>query len=159
MAVWYYILGNVKCKIISPGGRPIVSDSSSHPELKNKIKLISHQAHINNLYNTAFWALVQQDGETTSQAHATLKVGLSSIPFGLSCFAFFSSLQVPFLDKRSQGTVSSQKHEILFSRFNINYNDINPRFRKGSVILREQVRRLSYLCPLNGILEASADPH
>lgn len=32
------------------------------------------QAHINNLYNTVFWALVQQGGETTTQAHATLRV-------------------------------------------------------------------------------------
>jgi tRNA(His) guanylyltransferase len=35
---------------------------------------IYHIAHINNLYNTAFWALVQQGGETTTQAHATLRV-------------------------------------------------------------------------------------
>ena len=31
-------------------------------------------AHINNLYNTAFWSLVQQGGQTTTQAHATLRV-------------------------------------------------------------------------------------
>lgn len=34
-------------------------------------------AHINNLYNTAFWALVQQGGQTTTQAHATLRVSSS----------------------------------------------------------------------------------
>jgi hypothetical protein len=34
--------------------------------------------------------------------------------------------------------VSAQKHEMLFSRFGINYNDVHPRFRKGSVIVREQ---------------------
>ena len=31
-------------------------------------------AHINNLYNTAFWSFVQQGGETTTEAHATLRV-------------------------------------------------------------------------------------
>ena len=31
-------------------------------------------AHINNLYNTVFWALVQQGGQTTREAHATLRV-------------------------------------------------------------------------------------
>lgn len=36
------------------------------------------QAHINNLYNTIFWALVLHGGESTTQAHATLKVGLLS---------------------------------------------------------------------------------
>lgn len=64
-------------------------------------------AHINNLYNTAFWALVKQGGKTTSEAHATLR-----------------------------GTVSAMKQEILFQRFNINYNDISPRFKKGSVLVR-----------------------
>ena len=31
-------------------------------------------AHINNLYNTAFWSLVQQGGQTTTEAHAALRV-------------------------------------------------------------------------------------
>ncbi|KAG6817230.1 hypothetical protein H0H87_011287 [Tephrocybe sp. NHM501043] len=66
--------------------------------------------HINNLYNTVFWALVQQGGETTTQAHATLR-----------------------------GTVSKEKHEILFSRFQVNYNQIDERYRKGSVLVREEV--------------------
>ncbi|KAJ7056855.1 Thg1 C terminal domain-containing protein [Mycena amicta] len=65
--------------------------------------------HINNLYNTVFWALVQQGGESTTQAHATLK-----------------------------GTQAKEKHEMLFSRFNINYNTIDARFRKGSVLVREK---------------------
>ncbi|KAG5717236.1 hypothetical protein E4T56_gene15661, partial [Termitomyces sp. T112] len=68
------------------------------------------QAHINNLYNTVFWALVQLGGETTTQAHATLR-----------------------------GTVSKEKHEILFTRFQINYNQIDERFRKGSVLVRKEV--------------------
>ncbi|KAJ6615867.1 Thg1 C terminal domain-containing protein [Mycena sp. CBHHK59/15] len=66
--------------------------------------------HINNLYNTTFWALVQQGGESSTQAHTTLK-----------------------------GTVSKQKHEILFSRFNINYNTLDARYRKGSTLVREEI--------------------
>ncbi|KAJ3547973.1 hypothetical protein NMY22_g1442 [Coprinellus aureogranulatus] len=65
--------------------------------------------HINNLYNTTFWALVQQGGQTTTEAHATLR-----------------------------GTFSKDKHEILFSRFNINYNQLDARYRKGSVLVREE---------------------
>ena len=38
-----------------------------------------------------------------------------------------------------QGTVSKAKHEILFSRFGINYNDIAERYKKGSVLVREPV--------------------
>ncbi|KAI0327838.1 tRNAHis guanylyltransferase [Cubamyces sp. BRFM 1775] len=67
--------------------------------------------HINNLYNTVFWALVLQGGQTTTEAHATLR-----------------------------GTVSSTKHEILFSRYGINYNDLPARYRKGSVLVRTEVR-------------------
>ncbi|KAH9902955.1 tRNAHis guanylyltransferase [Cubamyces lactineus] len=66
--------------------------------------------HINNLYNTVFWALVLQGGQTTTEAHATLR-----------------------------GTVSSTKHEILFSRYGINYNDLPARYRKGSVLVRTEV--------------------
>ncbi|CAA7267448.1 unnamed protein product [Cyclocybe aegerita] len=66
--------------------------------------------HINNLYNTTFWALVQQGGQTTTEAHAALR-----------------------------GTLSKEKHEILFSRFDINYNDIDARYRKGSVLFREEI--------------------
>ncbi|KAI9057310.1 tRNAHis guanylyltransferase [Trametes sanguinea] len=66
--------------------------------------------HINNLYNTVFWALVLQGGQTTTEAHATLR-----------------------------GTVSATKHEILFSRFGINYNELPARYRKGSVLVRKEV--------------------
>ncbi|KAK1226804.1 tRNA-His guanylyltransferase [Marasmius sp. AFHP31] len=77
-------------------------------EIRDYFSWRQADTHINNLYNTAFWALVQQGGQTTTEAHATLR-----------------------------GTVSKQKHEILFSRFNINYNDVDARFRKGSVIIPE----------------------
>ncbi|ORY14139.1 tRNAHis guanylyltransferase-domain-containing protein [Clohesyomyces aquaticus] len=64
--------------------------------------------HINNLYNTTFWALVQKgglDGRTAEQELA--------------------------------GTVSSDKNEILFSRFGINYNNEPEIFKKGSVMYRD----------------------
>lgn len=84
-------------------------------------------AHINNLYNTTFWALVQQGGKTTTQAHQTLKVGFTA--------PNLSDAGCLWL----QGTGSKEKNEILFSRFNINYNDLPPRYRKGSVLVRERV--------------------
>ncbi|WFD32946.1 tRNA(His) guanylyltransferase [Malassezia sp. CBS 17886] len=58
--------------------------------------------HINNLYNTTFWALIQQGGCTEREAHEALK-----------------------------GSVSAEKHEILFARFGINYNKLPAIFRKG----------------------------
>lgn len=61
--------------------------------------------HINNQYNTCFWAL-RKSGLSSSVAQAALK-----------------------------GTLADAKNEMLFSRFGINYNSLPVRFRKGSVIL------------------------
>jgi hypothetical protein len=36
---------------------------------------IEPAAHINNLYNTTFWALILKGGLSTAEAHAALKVG------------------------------------------------------------------------------------
>lgn len=64
--------------------------------------------HINNLYNTAFWALVQKGGLGHVEA-----------------------------EKELSGTYSSDKNEILFSRFGINYNNEPELYRKGSVAYRD----------------------
>ncbi|CAG8747022.1 5640_t:CDS:2, partial [Ambispora leptoticha] len=37
------------------------------------------------------------------------------------------------------GTVSKEKNELLFSNFNINYNNLPEMYRKGSVLIREEV--------------------
>lgn len=64
--------------------------------------------HINNLYNTTFWALVLKGGKTPQEAEKAL------------C-----------------GTVSSTKNEILFSQFGINYNNEPEMFKKGTVLVRD----------------------
>ncbi|XP_043214564.1 probable tRNA(His) guanylyltransferase isoform X2 [Amphibalanus amphitrite] len=63
--------------------------------------------HINNLYNTAFWALVNRGGVTNAQA-----------------------------EERLRHTLAADKNEILFSEFGINYNDEPALYRKGTVIVR-----------------------
>lgn len=62
--------------------------------------------HINNLYNTCFWMLVLKGGLSKVQAEQKLK-----------------------------GTLSSDKNEILFSEFSLNYNEENAMFRKGSCLI------------------------
>ncbi|KAI4915657.1 hypothetical protein J4E90_004102 [Alternaria incomplexa] len=64
--------------------------------------------HINNLYNTTFWTLVQQGGMGAREAEQRLK-----------------------------GTVSSDKNEILFKEFGINYNNEPECFKKGTVLYRD----------------------
>lgn len=63
--------------------------------------------HINNLYNTTFWALVLIGKLTNEQAHERLK-----------------------------GTFSKDKNEILFNEYNINYNNIENVYKKGTIIFR-----------------------
>ncbi|OQO11925.1 hypothetical protein B0A48_03652 [Cryoendolithus antarcticus] len=63
--------------------------------------------HVNNLYNTTFWNLVQRGGMTQTDAEDSLK-----------------------------GSLSSDKNEILFSRFGINYNNEPEICRKGTVLYR-----------------------
>jgi hypothetical protein len=109
-----------RLETISPGGRSTVRQRSLphiYPSVTHILTLIptshcsaSHRtaAHINNLYNTAFWALIHHSNLSPKAAHETLR-----------------------------GTASGAKHEILFSRFGINYNDLSLRFRKGSVLVRQ----------------------
>ncbi|KAG9019856.1 tRNA-His guanylyltransferase, partial [Tulasnella sp. 427] len=86
-------------------GRIVVYPSEK--EVKDYFAWRQADTHINNLYNTVFWALVQQGRLTTTEAHQKLK-----------------------------GTVSANKNEILFTQFGINYNTVDARYRKGSVIVR-----------------------
>lgn len=64
--------------------------------------------HINNLYNTTFWTLVQQGGMDARSA-----------------------------EQRLSGTVSSDKNELLFKEFGINYNKEPECFKKGTVLYRD----------------------
>ncbi|KAL3235199.1 tRNA(His) guanylyltransferase [Nakaseomyces bracarensis] len=61
--------------------------------------------HINNLYNTAFWQLIQVCGMSAQEA-----------------------------EKRLSGTVSSEKNEILFKDCGINYNNEPEMYKKGSLV-------------------------
>lgn len=63
--------------------------------------------HINNLYNTTFWNLVLKGGMSGTEAEQELK-----------------------------GSVASDKNEILWSRFGVNYNQELEVWRKGTVIYR-----------------------
>ena len=67
--------------------------------------------HINNLYNTVFWALVKQGNLSNRDAQERLK-----------------------------GTFSGDKNEILFSEFNINYNNEPEQLRKGTTIFRKRLQ-------------------
>lgn len=87
-------------------GRAVVYPTNAN--LRDYLSWRQVDCHINNLYNTTFWALVLQGGLSQTAAEEHLK-----------------------------GTVSSDKNEILFSRFGINYNTEPEMYKKGSCIFRE----------------------
>ncbi|KAJ8066288.1 hypothetical protein OCU04_005368 [Sclerotinia nivalis] len=64
--------------------------------------------HINNLYNTTFWTLIQKGG-----------------------------LDAKGAEKELAGSLAADKNEILFSRFGINYNNEPEIYKKGSVVFRD----------------------
>lgn len=87
-------------------GRAVVYPAEGN--LRDYLSWRQVDCHINNLYNTTFWALVLRGGLSQRDAEELLK-----------------------------GTVSSDKNEILFSRFGINYNNEPDIYRKGSCVFRD----------------------
>lgn len=79
----------------------------SDENLRDYLSWRQADCHINNLYNTCFWKLVQEKCLAPAMAQDRLK-----------------------------GTLSSDKNELLQSLFNINYNNMPELYRKGTVIIR-----------------------
>nr|CAG4646468.1 EOG090X0AR4 [Macrothrix elegans] len=89
-------------------GRTVLYPSDQN--MRDYLSWRQADCHINNLYNTTFWALIQKAGMTPSEA-----------------------------ENRLRGTVSGDKNEILFSQFGINYNNEPEVFRKGTILVRRKV--------------------
>ncbi|XP_037937698.1 probable tRNA(His) guanylyltransferase [Teleopsis dalmanni] len=107
---WMMFLPNTKLQYPPCfDGRVVLYPSDQN--LRDYLSWRQADVHINNLYNTAFWNLVQQAGLTAREAEAELR-----------------------------GTISSDKNELLFSKFGINYNNLPTMFRKGTILLRKRVR-------------------
>ncbi|XP_060526870.1 probable tRNA(His) guanylyltransferase [Cylas formicarius] len=83
----------------------------SDDNLRDYLSWRQADCHINNLYNTTFWALVIKGGLTNTEA-----------------------------DQRLCGTLSSDKNEILFSEFHTNYNNEPVLYKKGTILLRKRVK-------------------
>jgi tRNA(His) guanylyltransferase len=82
--------------------------------------------HVNNLFNTCFWALVG-GGAGRAEAEAALR-----------------------------GTTAAEKNEMLFQRFGVNYNDQPAVFRKGTVLVRLEKRRKQGANDAGGVGAAAA---
>ncbi|XP_063148206.1 probable tRNA(His) guanylyltransferase isoform X3 [Candoia aspera] len=92
-------------------GRVVLFPSDQN--LKDYLSWRQADCHINNLYNTVYWTLVQKSGLTSVEAQ-----------------------------ERLQGTLASDKNEILFSEFNINYNNEPLIYRKGTILVWQKVNEI-----------------
>nr|CAH8849294.1 unnamed protein product [Trichobilharzia regenti] len=81
----------------------------SNKTLRDYLSWRQVDCHVNNLYNTCYWKLVQITGLTGTEA-----------------------------EERLRGTLSSDKNELLFSQFNCNYNNEPELYRKGTVLFRNK---------------------
>jgi tRNA(His) guanylyltransferase len=81
----------------------------SDQTLRDYLSWRQADCHINNQYNSCFWALVQQGGCSREEAQAALR-----------------------------GTLAEEKNELLFSRFGINYAELPALERRGSVVYRRR---------------------
>ncbi|KAL5015888.1 hypothetical protein ScPMuIL_005477 [Solemya velum] len=81
----------------------------SDQNLKDYLSWRQADCHINNLYNTCFWKLVQEKGMSPALSQERLK-----------------------------GTLSSDKNEMLYTEFDLNYNNLPEMHRKGSLLLRRK---------------------
>lgn len=86
------------------------------------------------MYNTCFWALVLQGGRTVQEANKELSVSSLALPNRCTLDQLQRVAANPH-PLPPQGTVSSQKQELLYSQFGINYNNLDPMFRKGSTLV------------------------
>ncbi|KAF9581364.1 hypothetical protein BGW38_001650 [Lunasporangiospora selenospora] len=106
-------------------------------EVKDYFAWRQADTHINNLFNTSFWALVEKGGLSPKAAEVRLS-----------------------------GTDSKEKNEMLFTEFNTNYSKLPAIFRKGSVLLREHLPKdlpRDFIIPtpsemLSGSTAAAATP-
>ena len=82
----------------------------SDASLRDYLSWRQADCHINCQYNTVFWALVQRGG-----------------------------LSRPAAQARLAGTKTADKNELLFAEFGVNYAQLPPLHRRGSVLRRARV--------------------
>ncbi|KAI9319845.1 Thg1 C terminal domain-containing protein [Dichotomocladium elegans] len=106
---WPVYFGQVELKYPPCFDSRVVAYPSDQ-NLRDYLSWRQADCHINNLYNTTFWAIVHS-GKSETEAEEELR-----------------------------GTFSKDKHEILFTKHNINYNTIEEIYRKGSIIIRQKTK-------------------
>ncbi|SBS81086.1 tRNAHis guanylyltransferase, putative [Plasmodium ovale curtisi] len=78
-------------------------------EIKDYLSWRQIDCHINTQYNECFWNLILKCNYTKEQAYKSLLT-----------------------------TQTKHKNELLYTRFNINYNDIPQIFKRGTIIIRNK---------------------
>lgn len=125
-------------------GRSVIYPTEN--TLMDYLKWRQADCHINNLHNTTFYALTR---EYTKYIKMDDKFHIE-FPYIGPKFEIqpFTAVEAT---KKLSGTLSSDKNEILFTDYGINYNNELEQFRKGTIIfvnpekslVQQMVKKLS----------------
>lgn len=97
--------------------RAVLYPTTKH--LRDYLSWRQADAHVNCQYNVCFWSLVKGGRSGGGGEGSTQPMSRSDAAAAL------------------KGTRTSEKNELLFSRFGINYSRLPARHRKGSVLVRK----------------------
>lgn len=99
-------------------------------EIIDYVKWRQVDCHINNLYNTTFYALTRDYVKylTVSESGDAIRVTTEKLETS------GTGLTPQAAEKRLIGSVSADKNEILFAEFGINYNNELEQFKKGTLL-------------------------
>lgn len=94
--------------------------------------------HINNTYNTTLHALTgrYQRHESLIKEDGTIKITRTSVRDWIKDESKFFSAKVA--TEKLSGTVTSDKHDIMFLDYKINYNNELEQFKKGTIVIDVQ---------------------
>lgn len=127
-------------------GRPVLYPSEE--TLMDYLKWRQADCHINNLHNTTFYALTK---EYTKYVKMDDKFYIQFPYIGPK--SEIKSFTATEATEKLSGTLSSDKNEILFTDYGINYNNELEQFRKGTFIfvnpekslVQKMVKKLSII--------------
>uniref|UniRef100_A0A7S0URY5 tRNA(His) guanylyltransferase n=1 Tax=Polytomella parva TaxID=51329 RepID=A0A7S0URY5_9CHLO len=114
--LWQRYMGNTDLKLTPMfDGRAVLYPNAKI--VRDYLAWRQADTHINNQYNTCFWALVKS-GKAPQEAQQILK-----------------------------GTLADFKNELLFTQFGINYSNLPEQFKKGTTIIRRKEPEVVKILP------------
>lgn len=116
-------------------------------------------AHINNLYNTVFWALqsnvpIVPASYPASVPASTATTTTTQVDETADTHGTVGMTPAQ-AEERLRFTLAAEKNEILWREYGVNYNDEPAMFRKGSLLLYDELEPVSDSTPIKAAIKSS----